>query len=105
MVELNHRYRNNQYVIESLQTICLGDLWLYAGHPEFAPVIQENVAELLDACIDYWDHTARAEEWFASKQQRFEHMDAVTIRGIDHAFFDGLRAQRNRGTRADRGNR
>lgn len=29
LVELNHKYRNNRYVIESLQTICLGDLWLY----------------------------------------------------------------------------
>lgn len=27
--ELNHKYRNNQYVIESLHYICLQDLWLY----------------------------------------------------------------------------
>ena len=31
LVELNHKYRNNRYVIESLQTICLGDIWLYHG--------------------------------------------------------------------------
>ncbi|PKM61981.1 MAG: pyruvate phosphate dikinase [Firmicutes bacterium HGW-Firmicutes-4] len=29
LIELNHKYRNNRYVIESLQTICLGDIWLY----------------------------------------------------------------------------
>ncbi|MBU4438486.1 MAG: hypothetical protein L6276_04080 [Acetobacterium sp.] len=29
LMELNHKYRNNRYVIESLQTICLGDIWLY----------------------------------------------------------------------------
>lgn len=34
LAELNHKYRNNQYVIESLQTICLGDLWVYQSHKE-----------------------------------------------------------------------
>lgn len=34
LIELNHKYRNNRYVIESLQTICLGDIWLYHDLPE-----------------------------------------------------------------------
>ncbi len=29
--ELNHAYRNNNYVIESLHDICLEDLWFYEG--------------------------------------------------------------------------
>ncbi|KNZ42070.1 PEP/pyruvate-binding domain-containing protein [Acetobacterium bakii] len=182
LVELNHRYRNNQYVIESLQTICLGDLWLYQSldeseqafgilvdiirsvlqskledsqrelliqilmrfmdrlgslevvpkkivnqcidvlkedivphellyvknsdlfkihlgkivrYPDFALALQEIVAGLLDTCIDYWDDTALAEEWFASKQPLFHSMKAEAIRGIGHAFFAGLRAERN----------
>ena len=29
ITELNHKYRNDQYVIDSLHNICLTDLWFY----------------------------------------------------------------------------
>ncbi|MBF7095638.1 PEP/pyruvate-binding domain-containing protein [Alkalibacter mobilis] len=32
--ELNHKYRNNEYIIDSLQRICLGDLWIYNSNKE-----------------------------------------------------------------------
>ncbi|MDN5352497.1 MAG: pyruvate, orthophosphate dikinase [Clostridiales bacterium] len=31
LTELNHKFRNNQYVIESLHSICLTELWFYNG--------------------------------------------------------------------------
>jgi pyruvate,orthophosphate dikinase len=185
LVELNHKYRSNQYVIESLQTICLGDLWLYTGHeeaekaltvlvemirtvlrcrledsqrallsqvlirfmdrlaslekcpttivhqcidvlkedmalnpllymknssvfkihlnrvveyPEFADTLEKITADLLDQCIDYWDRTSQAEEWFDCKKKLFHYMKAEEIQGIGHSFFDRLRAQRKQAT-------
>ena len=182
LVELNHRYRNNQYVIESLQTICLGDLWLYhaledseealrvllaiiqsvlnskledsqrvllsqvlirfidqlaklddcpkaiiqfgidvlkenmalnelsyvkisgffkiylskvADYPEFAPAILEMMANLSAGCIDYWESTSLAEEWFDSKQALFHQMRIETITEIGHPFFAQLREKRS----------
>jgi pyruvate,orthophosphate dikinase len=183
LVELNHKYRNNQFVIESLQTICLGDLWLYqtlaeseqalgvlveiirsvlkskledsqraqlsqvlirfieqlakldvypkpivrqclellkedmARHevvylktantfkiafkkvvtdPEFTPLILEMMADLTGNCIDYWERTALAEEWFASKRALFHFTQSEMIREIGHPFFDRLRAERRK---------
>lgn len=31
LMEFNHKYRNNQYVIEALHSICLTELWFYNG--------------------------------------------------------------------------
>jgi pyruvate,orthophosphate dikinase len=31
LLELNHKFRNSQYVIESLHSICLTELWFYNG--------------------------------------------------------------------------
>ncbi|MBC3888998.1 hypothetical protein GH810_11805 [Acetobacterium paludosum] len=185
LVELNHKYRNNQYVIESLKTICLDDLWLYgaldeseqalgvlaeiirsvlhskledsqrvlliqvlirfmdrltnlddfpktiihqcvdvlqedrvhhqllyvknsdyfkiylnkvAEQPEFAPVLQEITSSLLEQCIDYWERTSLAEEWFDSKQPLFHNMNGQKIKGIGHPFFDRLREEKNQAT-------
>ena len=185
LVELNHKYRNNRYVIESLQTICLGDIWLYHGleesekafavlaeiirlvlhsklkdnqrtllsqvlirfmdqlanlenfpktiifqcidilqediaehkllyvknsgifkiypnkvaaDPEFAATLEKITADLLDQCIDYWDHTSQADTWFASRQKLFPHLKAADIQTIGHAFFEGLREQRKQAT-------
>lgn len=181
LIELNHKYRNNRYVIESLQTICLGDIWLYHGleeseqaftvlvdiirsvlhsklkdnqrvllsqvlirfidrlaklenvpitiifqslevlkedmvlhellyiknsglfkiyfnqvatYPEFTAMVEEMIAKLLDQCIDYWDKTSLADEWFNSRKKLFPHMKAEDIREIGHSYFEGLRAQR-----------
>lgn len=52
LVELNHKYRNNRYVIESLQTICLGDLWLYHELEESEKalaVLVEMIRSVLDS--------------------------------------------------------
>lgn len=181
LVELNHKYRNNQYVIESLQTICIGDLWLYHSleefqqalavlvdmirsvlqsklsdsqrallaqlmlrcmdrlvsfddfpkviilqcidvlkedmvrhellyvknsgtfksylnnvvqYPEFTKVLEKMTADLLDQCIDYWERTSLAEEWFDCKKKLFHNMNAVEIKAIGHDFFERLREER-----------
>ncbi|HCX64611.1 MAG TPA: hypothetical protein DHN33_05325, partial [Eubacteriaceae bacterium] len=53
--ELNHKYRNNQYVIESLHTICLGDLWIYNEHEESEKalgVIVDIIRSILQSSIE-----------------------------------------------------
>lgn len=178
LIEFNHKYRNNQYVIESLHSICLGDLWFYnslenpkkalavlidifknlfeseledsqrellirtlvkfmdrlanLGHfpmsiisqcieilqrdmdqhallyirnsgyfktyfnkiaqlSEFNPILMDMTLNLLHKCIDYWDSTSKAEEWFYSKSHLFQSMDAQKIKDIGHPFFEHLR--------------
>lgn len=185
LMELNHKYRNNRYVIESLQTICLGDIWLYHSlkdsekaftvlveiiqsvlqtklkdsqrallsqvlirfmdrlanlenspktiifqcievlkedmaqhellyvknsgvfkiylnkvveYPEFAVTLEKITADLLDHCIDYWDHTSQADTWFASRKKLFPHLKAADIQEIGYAFFEGLRDQKKQAT-------
>ncbi len=178
--ELNHRYRNNQYVIESLHNICLNELWFYnsldeseralmvlvdifkdlldsdldekqkdlliktlikfmdrlaslesfpesiisqclniikedkeknelfyiqnTGYfktyfkrigymPKFEANLVQLTSELLLKCIDYWDNTSKAEEWFSLKRQLFRLMDEETIKDIGHTFFNKLRTE------------
>ncbi|WHH60792.1 PEP/pyruvate-binding domain-containing protein [Petroclostridium sp. X23] len=178
LIEFNHKYRSNQYVIESLHNICLEDLWFYnslehskkaltvlidifknlfeseleenqrelliktlvkfidrlanlgsfppsiisqcieiiqkdmdqhellyirnsgyfktylnkvAQIPEFSPFLTDLTLNLLHKCIDYWDNTSKAEEWFYSKSHLFHSMDAKKIKDIGHPFFDHLR--------------
>ncbi|MDV3428560.1 MAG: hypothetical protein LIR50_16335 [Bacillota bacterium] len=177
-IEFNHKYRNNHYVIESLHSICLEDLWFYnslkepetalsvladifkklfesemedserelliqtlikfmdrlanlgsfpvniifrcieiiqndiekheflyikssgyfktylngiAQYPEFNGVLRELTSNLLSKCIDYWENTSKAEEWFNSKIHLFHSMDAEKIKNIGRPFFDHLR--------------
>lgn len=179
--ELNHLYRNNEYVIESLHSICLEDLWFYnslaesekalnvlveifellldspmeekhkeqlittllefidrlsaldnfpgsvilrclnlieknipkneilyirnsgyfrssldkiAGMPEFNQMVMGIASILLDKCINYWDETTKAEEWFESKKQFFPSTDIATIDEIGRPFFEHLRQER-----------
>ncbi|MFA6940009.1 MAG: PEP/pyruvate-binding domain-containing protein [Clostridiaceae bacterium] len=177
-IEFNHKYRNNKYVIESLHTICLEDLWFYnslkepetallvlvdifkklfesdmeenerelliktlikfmdrlanfgvfpkniicqcleiiqedmekheflyiknsgyfktyfngiAEYPEFSPILMDVTSNLLNKCIDYWENTSKAQEWFHSKSRLFHSMDAEKIKDIGHPFFCHLR--------------
>ncbi|HAF60270.1 MAG TPA: pyruvate phosphate dikinase [Clostridiales bacterium UBA9856] len=178
ITELNHQYRNDSYVIDSLHNICLTDLWFYnsvdeseralsvlldifellfdsemeegpreqliktlikfmdrlanlenfpetiiqrcidliratitehellyirnsgyfktyfnkiAQFPQFSQTLTELSADLLRRCIDYWESTSKADEWFQSKRHLFHHMDAETIGNIGKPFFDKLR--------------
>jgi pyruvate,orthophosphate dikinase len=179
LIELNHKYRNNQYVIESLHNICLEDLWFYnsldesekalsvlvdifrelslsnlkedqrellmlniikfidrlanlhgfpmkivfdclqilkdemekyellfirnsgyfktylskiAQLPEFEPLVIEMTSQLLAKCIDYWENTSLAEEWFHSNKQLFRLMDETMIKvSLGKPFFSRLR--------------
>ncbi len=180
ITELNHKYRNDQYVIDSLHNICLTDLWFYnsaedperalsvlidifqglfdsemdesarelliktlikfmdrlanledfpetiiqrcieliqitfekhellyirnsgyfktylnkiAQLPEFEQPLTRLTAALLLRCIDYWESTARAEEWFQAKKHLFHQMDAASMNEIGKPFFDSLRAE------------
>ena len=47
ITELNHKYRNDQYVIESLHNICLTDLWFYnsAEDPERTLLVLVDIFE------------------------------------------------------------
>jgi len=177
-IEFNHKYRSNKYVIESLHSICLEDLWFYnsleepetallvladvfkklfesqmeeserelliktlikfmdrlaslggfprsiifrcieiiqndmekheflyikssgyfktylngiAEYPEFNPILTELTSNLLNKCIDYWENTSKAEEWFSSKSHLFHSMDAYKIKDIGYPFFSHLR--------------
>lgn len=179
--ELNHKYRSNKYVIESLHTICVEDLWFYnsqeesekalhviinifkklsasklddtqrelliitiikfmdrlaslgnfpmnviiecmdimrddikqhellyirildyyktylnkvAQYPEITPVLMSLTSYLLDKCIDYWENTSKAEEWFHSKEKLFHSMNEEKIKEIGHSFFNHLRDER-----------
>jgi pyruvate,orthophosphate dikinase len=181
--ELNHKYRNNQYVIETLHTICVEDLWFYdsqeesekallviinifkklfaskledsqrelliitvikfmdclaslgnfplniilkcidimqedmkqhellyirnldyfktylnkaAQYPVFSPVLLNMTSNLLDKCIDYWENTSKAEEWFHSKERLFHSMDEEKIKEIGHPFFNHLRDEKKK---------
>lgn len=183
--ELNHKYRNDQYVIESLHNICLTDLWFYnsleqseraltilvnlfkelfesdlkesqrelliktlikfmdrlanleefptiiihrcidlicedkekhkllyirnsgyfktymhsiAQLPEFHLIMVELTSDLLGECIDYWDNTSNAEEWFRSKRQLFHFMEQETIKKIGKPFFNRLRTELQQAT-------
>lgn len=182
-MELNHKYRNNKYVIESLHSICLADLWFYnsldesekaltvlvdifrelfesemeenqrelliktmlkfidrlvnlghfpiriifqcveiirtdiekheilyirnsgyfktylnkiAQYPEISPILIAMTSDLLDKCIDYWDNTSKAEEWFHSKRNLFHSMDSEKIKNIGRSFFNNLRAEKEK---------
>jgi pyruvate,orthophosphate dikinase len=186
--ELNHKYRSGQYVIESLHTICLEDLWFYnsleeseealtvlvdimrklfqsemdenvrelliktlikfmdrlaslgsfpgsiiyqcidiiqedmekhqllyiqssgyfktylnkiAQLPEFSPILTDLTSRLLDRCIDYWDTTSKAEEWFQSKSMLFHSMDSEKIKEIGHPFFNHLKMERKQAANWD----
>lgn len=179
--ELNCQNRNNQYVIESLHSICLEDLWLYnsledsekaltvlvdifkelfaseitpeqrellvitllefvdhlavlsdfpekvisqcfaiieqdikrheaqyvttsgyfktylnkiAQIPTFKPIVETLTSYLVDKCIDYWEETSKAEEWFSSNRHLFHSIDEETIKEIGYPFFNRLRAER-----------
>lgn len=187
--ELNHKYRNNQHVIESLHNICLSELWFYnsldeseraltvlinifkdllesdlndrqrdlltktlikfmdrlanlknfpksiifqcidiihkdkeknellyiqnSGYfktylnkigcmPEFHDDLLELTAGLLSKCIDYWEETAKTEDWFKSKRQLFRLMNEETMKGIGHSFFDKLRTELDTATEWDK---
>jgi pyruvate,orthophosphate dikinase len=178
ITELNHKYRNDQYVIDSLHNICLTDLWFYnsVDEPEralsvlldifellfdsemeegprelliktlikfmdrlanledfpetiiqrcidliratvtkhellyirnsgyfktyfnkiaqlsnFTQTLTEMSADLLLRCIDYWESSSKADEWFESKKHLFHHMDANTVSQIGKPFFRKLR--------------
>ncbi len=178
ITELNHKYRNDQYVIDALHNICLTDLWFYnaaedgekalsvlvdifyglfesemeeasreqliktlikfmdrlanlenypesiiwrcidlirgtltkhqqlyirnsgyfktylnkiAQQPAFAKTLTELSADLLLRCIDYWEASSKAEEWFRAKKHLFHQMDAVSVSEIGKPFFDRLR--------------
>ncbi len=181
-LELNHRYRNNSYVIDSLHNICLNELWFYnsldeseraltvlvdifkdllesdldekqrdlliktlikfmdrlaslknfpegiisqcidiirkdkeknelfyiqnTGYfktyfkrigcmPKFETDMVELTTELLSKCIDYWENTSKAEEWFVSKRHLFRLMDEDTMKGIGRTLFEKLRSELN----------
>ena len=175
ITELNHQYRNDSYVIDSLHNICLTDLWFYnsvdeseralsvlldifellfdsemeegpreqliktlikfmdrlanlenfpetiiqrcidliratitehellyirnsgyfktyfnkiAQFPQFSQTLTELSADLLRRCIDYWESTSKADEWFQSKRHLYYHMDSDTIGNIGKPIFD-----------------
>jgi len=183
LAELNKEERNDQFVIESLHSICLEDLWFYnsleesekafavltevfeelfatvkkekqkellittllefmdrlaalddfprsvvsrcfeiirndmKGHEilyvrnsgyfkthlnriaqfdDFTPIVIELTSQLIDKCIDYWDETTKAEEWFYSKRHLFHSIDVETIKEIGHPFFNHLREERKK---------
>ncbi len=181
LTELNHKYRNDQYVIDSLHTICLEDIWLYnsldeaekalsvlvdifkklfslemsemhrellirtlikfmdrlsslEGFPEliifqclgmiqkdmqkhellyirnsgyfksylvnlgkipgFNNILVSITSGLLNGCIDYWEQTSKAEEWFRTKRKLFPNMEESAIGSIGKPFFDNLRKEK-----------
>ncbi len=178
--ELNHKYRNDLYVIDALHNICLTDLWFYnssddperalsvllvifedlfesemgeaarevliktlikfmdrlanldsfpeeiidrsielirntlgkhrllyirhsgyfktylnkiAQNPRFSEPLTGLTGELLLNCIDYWESTTNAEEWFSGKRHLFNQMDETTMNEIGKPFFDKLREE------------
>ncbi len=84
--ELNHAYRNNKYVIESLHDICLEDLWFYDGLEDsekafgvfidifeglFRSVTKLEQRDLLIKClVKFIDRLAALEEFPVSIVQR-----------------------------------
>ncbi len=183
LTELNHKYRNDQYVIDALHTICLEDIWLYnsleesekalsvlvdifrkllalemedahrellirtlikfmdrlsslenfpetiifqcldiirqdmrswqllyvrnSGYfksylinlgrlPIFKSILFDLTSGLLDECIDYWERTSNAEEWFRSKRKLFRNMDETVIGNIGAPFFNNLRQEKSK---------
>ena len=59
--------------------------------PDFTQTLTELSADLLSRCIDYWESTSKADEWFQSKKHLFHHMDATTVSQIGKPFFQKLR--------------
>ncbi|MGI6731626.1 MAG: PEP/pyruvate-binding domain-containing protein [Anaerovoracaceae bacterium] len=183
--ELNHKYRNDLYVIEALHNICLEDLWFYnsleesekalsvlvdiikslfeselgegerelliktlikfmdrlanlgdfprsiifkcieiiqadmvdnqllyirnSGYfktylnkvvqfPEYTQIITAMTSQLLAKCIDYWDETTKAEEWYHSKRLLFHSLNGGQIKEIGNAFFQKLREELEQAT-------
>ncbi|HPO04130.1 MAG TPA: PEP/pyruvate-binding domain-containing protein [Bacillota bacterium] len=178
ITELNHKYRNDLYVIDSLHSICLTDLWFYnsvaeseralsvmvdifiglfdsemdesarelliktlikyidrlanleefpetiikrcieliratvtkhellyirnsgyfktylnkiARLPDFEQALTELTADILLRCIDYWESTAKIDEWYQAKRHLFHQMDAASIAELGKPFFKKLR--------------
>jgi len=177
ITELNHKYRNDLYVIDSLHSICLTDLWFYnsvaeseralsvmvdifiglfdsemdesarelliktlikyidrlanleefpetiikrcieliratvtkhellyirnsgyfktylnkiARLPDFEQALTELTADILLRCIDYWESTAKIDEWYQAKRHLFHQMDAASIAELGKPFFKKL---------------
>ncbi len=60
LLELNHKYRNNDYVIESLQIICLNDLWLYQSLEESIrayDILVEIIASIFESKLKEGQHS------------------------------------------------
>lgn len=64
-----------------------------ARDDRFSEEILKLTSDLLLRCIDYWEATSKAEEWYESRSHLMHHMDGFTIREIGKPFFDKLRSE------------
>ena len=62
-----------------------------AENPEFNKPVIKMTKELLKKCIDYWENTSKAEEWFKGKSVLFQSQNAAKIINMEKPFFKELR--------------
>lgn len=64
-----------------------------AEFPEYNRDVLKMTGSLLNKCIDYWEETSRAEEWFMEKSSLFQSKSSEKIKSIGKPFFEKLRVQ------------
>lgn len=76
--------RNSGYLKTCLHRIAQNSICL--------PVVLRHTFFMLERCIDYWQRTTQAEEWFQSRAHLFSYMEADSITAIGIPFFEQLRS-------------
>lgn len=64
-----------------------------AASKEYNKIVVKMTKELLEKCIDYWENTSKAEEWFKGKSVLFQPQNAEKIINMEKPFFKELRSR------------
>lgn len=62
-----------------------------AEFPEFSDRVFNMTRTLLYSCVDYWESTSKAEDWFEEKKELFSLKQRETIPSVVKTFFSDIR--------------
>ncbi len=90
---LNNDIENNELLYIRNSGYFKSYLNKIAESPEYNKIVVKMTTELLEKCIDYWDNTSKAEEWFQGKSILFKSQNAEKIMNMEKPFFEELRTR------------